>query len=327
MRIVAASYRDARWPLVPRGAARRAGAERTAVIIAVHTEDGATGLGEASPLPGTSIDDIADAHRAMEALAARLPLELATPGHACAVADRITPAPAARFGIETALLVAYAQHLRTSVAQLLAPMPQGELRIAAVVDDEDEAQIAAALGARCLKVKVGGDPDEDIARVRAIARRAPNVSLRLDANRGWAQDDVDRIMAQLAELPIDYVEEPCMDAHELLSCDLPYRIALDESLVELDRASLARALASPRLAALVLKPTLLGGVARCRELAAEAHRHGVAPVVTHTLEGPIGTSACRELARAIGADVPVGLAPHPALVHAARATWSAPTSA
>jgi hypothetical protein len=45
---------------------------------------------------------------------------------------------------------------------------------------------------------------------------------------------------------------------------------------------------------------------------------GVAPIVTHALEGPIGFAACHELARAVGADVPVGLGPHSALQGAYR---------
>lgn len=317
--IVAAEQCELRWPLDPRASARGRHRERHVVVVAVRGDDGTTGLGEAAPLPGVSIDDVADALRAVDGLVARLPIELATPRHASSIADRITGAPAARFAIETALLAAFAQHARTSLARLLSPIPHAELRSAVVVDDEDAAQVAVALGARCLKIKVGGDPAEDIARVRAVARRAPAVPLRLDANRGWPADDVDRILAELRDLPIEYVEEPCRDAHQLLACDLPYRIALDESLVELDPAQLARAVASPRLAALVLKPTLLGGLARCMELAALAHRHGVAPIVSHTLEGPIGTAACHELARAIGADVPVGLAPHPALARFAEA--------
>lgn len=319
MRLVAVDCRELRWPMEPRASARGAGAERRALVVGVRGEDGTTGLGEAAPLPGTSIDELADAVQAVSELAARMPLTLSTPGHASAIADRVTAAPAARFAIETALLSAYAQHAQTSIARLLVPMPHAELRSAIVVDDEDEAQIASALGARVLKIKVGGDAAADIARVRSIARRAPGALLRLDANRGWPAEEVDTILRALADLPIDYVEEPCADAHELLSCDLPYRIALDESLVELDAAQLARALASPQLAALVLKPTLLGGFARCLDLATQAHRHGVAPVVTHALEGPIGTAACGELARAIGADVHVGLSAHPALARFAEA--------
>lgn len=325
IRLGAVDCRELRWPIVPRGSARAIAMpsmdtpERACVIVAVRGADGTTGLGEAAPLSGFSIDSRADAMVAAAALASRMPLELPTPGHAIAIADRITPAPAARFAIETALLSAYAQHTRTSVARLLSPMPHAELRSAVVVDDPAEAAAAFALGARCLKIKVGGDPGADIDRVHAIATHAPGALLRLDANRGWPADDVDRIFVELRGLPIDYIEEPCPEAHLLLACDLPYRLALDESLSELDPAQLARALASPKLAAVVLKPTLLGGLARCMELAQLAHQHGVAPIASHTLEGPVGTAACHELARAIGADVPVGLAPHPALERFAEA--------
>ena len=100
--------------------------------------------------------------------------------------------------------------------------------------------------------------------------------------------------------------------HELLiEPDLPVKLALDESLVELDPAALERALASPLLAAIILKPTLLGGFARCLELAAPHTRTASRRSSRHALEGPIGTAACHELARAIGADVPVGLGRHP----------------
>lgn len=303
MQIVAVDYRIARWTIAPGGAARGL-RERTSLIVAVRDETGATGLGEAAPLPGMSIDALDDATRACDELAARIPLTLATAHDASAIADRITPAPAARFAIETALLVVLAQRARTSVANLLAALPQAELEAAVVVDDKSEALAAVAAGAHCLKIKVGAS---DLARVRSIAAAVPTARLRLDVNRGWPRELVTAHLAALADLPIDYVEEPCRDAHELLATPLALRIALDESLIELGREALDRALRSPQLAALVLKPTLLGGFARCLDLAAVAHRHGVAPIVSHTLEGPIGFAACHELARAVGADVPVGL--------------------
>jgi O-succinylbenzoate synthase len=299
MRIERVAHRIVRWPIEQRGASTR-WREREAVIVAVHGD--ATGLGEAAPLPGMSIDAIDDAVAAVDALSARLPITLETPAHAVAIADRVTAAPAARFALESALLAAYAQHTQTSVAALLAHgRPLAELRSAIVVDQPSEAG-----DARCLKIK--GDRD-----IRAIANAAPMARLRIDANRAWPRDEVLSRMMKLANLPIDFVEEPCIDAHELLGWPLPCRIALDESLVELPPAALERALASPQLAALVLKPTLLGGFSRCLALAALAHRHGVAPIVSHALEGRIGYAACVELARAVGADVPVGLGPHPAL--------------
>ncbi|MEO6774187.1 MAG: enolase C-terminal domain-like protein [Kofleriaceae bacterium] len=308
MRIVAVTARSVRWPLEPRGAARGRWRERESVIVAVRTEDGATGLGEAAPLPGMSIDTLDDAIRATTDLAGCVPIAIDSPGHATGVADRITAAPAARFAIETALLAALAQHARTRIAALWSQIPHAELRSAVVCDDADGARAAVAAGARCVKIKANS-PD----LVLRIAAAVPNVRLRVDANRSWPRSEVMHWLERLALLPIDFVEEPCVDAHELLAQRLPCRIALDESLVDLDPAALARALTSPELAALVCKPTLLGGFARCIELAALAHRHGVAPIVSHSLEGPIGFAACIELARTIGADVPVGLAPHPGL--------------
>jgi o-succinylbenzoate synthase len=309
MRIVDVHTLRVRWRIAPVGAARGRDA-REALIVGVRSEDGATGMGEAAPLNGMSIDALEDAVHAVAELAVRLPVAIDSPGHATGIADRVTAAPAARFAIEAALLSVLAQHARVSVASLWGAVPLAELACAVVVDDELDARAA---NARTLKIKVGADDfAAELARVHRIARAAPGARLRIDANRQWPRGEVVARLHALCALPIEYVEEPCEAAHELLAEPLPLRIALDESLIALAPAALDRALASRGLAAIVLKPTLLGGFARCLALAGAARRHGVAPVVSHTLEGPIGTAACIELARAVGADVAVGLAPHPA---------------
>jgi len=187
--------------------------------------------------------------------------------------------------------------------------------LAAVVDDPDAARRAFAAGIRRLKIKLGADDPPD--RVRAIAAAAPGAVLRIDANRSWPPSEVLDRLAALAALPIEYVEEPCRNVHRLLTGPLPCKLALDESLVELADNDLAAALRSPALAAVILKPALLGGLSACLALAAQARASGVAAVASHTLEGPIGTAACAELALALAVDQPpglaAGLAPHPAL--------------
>lgn len=308
--ITAVHTRVVKWPLEPRGAARGVWSQRVSVIVGVRTANGATGLGEAAPLPGVSSDTLDDVVRACDAFAAQVPLAIAQPADAMAIAARCSASLATRFAVETALLTALAQHKRTSVAALLTPNPLAMLRLAAVVDTIDEAHHATAAGYTCLKIKASS-----VDAVLRIARAVPGVRLRIDANRSWPRAKTIAWLTQLAALPIDYVEEPCMNTHELLRELLPCRIALDESLIALSAAELERALHSPSLAALVLKPTLLGGFASCLDLASLAQRHGVAPIASHALEGPIGTQACFELARAIAVDVPVGLAPHPALAH------------
>src|SRR4030095_15823990 len=50
------------------------------------------------------------------------------------------------------------------------------------------AQWAYAQGFRTMKVKVGMDPEGDVARVRAVREAVgPEVRLGVDANGGWSQ--------------------------------------------------------------------------------------------------------------------------------------------
>jgi L-alanine-DL-glutamate epimerase-like enolase superfamily enzyme len=273
---------------------------------------------------------------------------------AAGLAPMVPPAP--RFAIQTALCDALAREAGVSFATWLAarvapgdtglspaaaraastgtsgPGPAGDrtaLPIAAVVDDIDGALRAYAAGIRCLKIKLAAD--DPASRVHAIAAAVPGVRLRIDANRSWPRAEVAARLEALAALPIDYVEEPCRDAHQLLATPLPYRIALDESLAELSADQLTAALASRQLAAVILKPTLLGSLSACLAIAVRARRAGVAAIVSHGLEGPIGTAACAELALALDgmaaaldrdsiapggtrrARAAVGLAPHPGL--------------
>lgn len=326
MRITGVRARTVRWSLDATGAARGR-TERAAILVEVRTDAGHVGLGEAAPLPGVSTDSLADAAAGIAALVARAPFSLALPledaapapgevvppalAAIAALAAELTASASARFALETALASALAATERRPLAALLDPAPAASLASAVVVDEPEDARRTVAAGARCLKIKVGDEAD--VQRVRAIAAAAPGVALRLDANRAWPPGDVHARLDALRGLPIELVEEPCPAAHELLADALPCPLALDESLATLPDDALATALAARGLAALVLKPTLLGGLARCLALAARARAAGKHAIVTHALEGPVGTAACAELARAIGGPAPVGLAPHPAL--------------
>jgi len=349
MRIVSIATRTLRWPIASRGAARGR-TERAGVVIEVRTDRGVIGLGEAAPLPGMSPDTLGDAERAIAAFAQRPPFELAdreaayalaaaasnlAAGPSPATALPAASSPAACFAIETALLDALARDRRITLAALLEPPTHGtpaiphvrnapstrherpqaihpkRIPLAAVVDDPEAARRAFTAGIRCLKIKLAAG--DDPGRVRAIADAAPDARLRIDANRTWPRAEVAARLAALAHLPIDYVEEPCAEAHRLAAEPLPCQIALDESLAELGPDDLHVALRGPALAALVLKPTLLGGLSAALALAELARRAGVAAIVSHGLEGPVGTAACAELALALGGDHPAGLAPHPAL--------------
>jgi O-succinylbenzoate synthase len=271
-----------------------AGAQRECVIVEARGADGALGLGEAAPLPGRSRDAIADVVRALELVRE---LEVRDAGDVSRIAREVA-SPAARFAVETALL------------GVLSRGEAGAARavtMAVVVADADAARRAYAAGARCLKLKVGRG---DAAKVEQIAAAAPGALLRLDANRAWPAREVAARFEALRGLPIEFVEEPCAELAQLIGTRLALPIALDESLADADAATLDSLLAWPAVGALVVKPTILGGGARCRELAA---RVAVPAIVSHALEGPIGTAACVALARAIGGTHAHGVGAHPAL--------------
>lgn len=136
------------------------------------------------------------------------------------------------------------------------------LSLNALLDDAPQAMIEQATrlrdsGYRSVKVKVARRTvDEEIqlvTRLSGILRS--DQSLRLDANRGWSLEQAVKFGSAVANLPIEYIEEPL---HSPDDCEafwgatgLPY--ALDETLV--DAVDLDR---FPHVAALVIKPTLLG---------------------------------------------------------------------
>ncbi len=345
--IVDLSLRDLAWTLDGRGAARGR-TERVGILLEVRTVDGLVGRGEASPLPGMSAETLEDTRAELTAFVARGPFELVSEQTVFTLAETVA-APAARFAVETALLDVLAQIQGTSIAGLFdeeVPAPtafdEAVVRIrgiverdpaitlvvesgpasATVVDDASDAAAAVRAGARCLKIKIGDQAvADDVARVRAIAAVSDGIPLRLDANRRWPREDAIAHLAAFAGLPIEFVEEPCPGAHELLREALPVSIALDESLDELSTEEIFTALESPHLGALILKPTLLGGFAPCIALAALARFANKPAIVTHTLESDIGRAACAEIARVVSGrrsfttsgEPIVEQAPHPSL--------------
>jgi L-alanine-DL-glutamate epimerase-like enolase superfamily enzyme len=67
----------------------------------------------------------------------------------------------------------------------------------------------ASEGMRLVKMKVGRDPDEDVARVRA-ARDAvgPEVRLMVDANGAYSRKQALEFAERFAEIDVSYFEEP-----------------------------------------------------------------------------------------------------------------------
>lgn len=341
--------------------------ERSILLLRVRDAHGLDGYGEASPLPGYSPDTADACEQALRAISdAELAAldELNAPCDLTLAAAALVPArlPAARFGLEAALLDRLGRRTRRPLWSLLgevvgetrSPRPasthleeapnaqlpiwpnfgQHEALVSAPVPTDGaavglcallptadperalrEAREHVCLGVRTFKLKVGPGRLLESQRVTLQALRGAlgdSVRLRLDANRSLSRDALAATLAALASYEIEFLEEPLLDPEPAEFAASPCALALDESLQALDDATLALFLGVPTCRALVLKPTALGGLQRCIDLAGKARAHGREVVVSHTLEGPIGWSACAELALALAPSRAAGLWP---LVH------------
>jgi L-Ala-D/L-Glu epimerase len=79
-----------------------------------------------------------------------------------------------------------------------------------VLDDPDEMARKAERDARRfqrLKLKLGGRDGLDAERVRAVAA-ATELPLQVDANEGWTLDEALETLPALAELRVEYCEQP-----------------------------------------------------------------------------------------------------------------------
>lgn len=291
--------------------------QRQGWLLRLESAEGLSGWGDAAPLPGFSRETLAEAKRALEVLGEALngqdidPAQVLLPFGAIAQGlDAMGHPPSARFAFDLALADLAAQASGRSIPQILHPDPAVLLSLNGLLMGDSEsvletAERLAAQGYTALKLKVGrGDLEAEAYLVQALRQRVgAAVELRLDANRAWTVELATTFAHAIEGADIAYIEEPLADASELpvLWHDTGMPVAVDESVQEQGEDAI-RGWA----AAAVLKPTLIGGLARTLRLALHARSVGVRPVLSATFESGVGLRGVAALAAATGAE-PAGL--------------------
>jgi muconate cycloisomerase len=152
-----------------------------------------------------------------------------------------------------------------------------------------------------MKVKVGIDPDGDVARVRAVREAVGSpVKLGVDANGGWStpQVAIETICRLRDECDIYFAEQPVPagdhDALAEVRRNVPVPIIADESIYTLaDAKMLARAQAADVFSIYIGKA---GGAGPAREIAAFARSTGIKCTIGSNLELGVGSAAMIHLA-------------------------------
>jgi L-alanine-DL-glutamate epimerase-like enolase superfamily enzyme len=169
-----------------------------------------------------------------------------------------------------------------------APLSSFTIGIPAT-EKELEARVDEAIQYPVLKIKLGSDRDEEI--IRTVRRAAPTKTLRVDANAAWTAKHALRMIDLLAELGVEFVEQP-LPSHDLEGLSfvrerssLP--IIADEScVVATDVAKLAGVVDG-----INIKLSKCGGIREALRMIATARAHGMIVMCGCMIESSLGITA------------------------------------
>lgn len=174
------------------------------VALAVHLADGTIGWGEAPTLPPVTAEDQPTALAGAEAAAGWLVGSSAADWRSLsrALAERLPEQASVRAGIEMAVFDALARQAQMPLYRLFGGSGRELVTDITIPICAPGAagRLAAEYRARgfsMIKVKIGLDTGEDIARLLAIRRGHPDCSLILDANEGYTAEQALGVLAEL----------------------------------------------------------------------------------------------------------------------------------
>jgi len=291
--------------------------QRVGLVVRLE-QDHLMGEGEIAPLPGFSRETLAQAAEAALPLLRRWVagasiLASLDPSAGVKVSHAI-PASVA-FGLSCAL-AELEDRLPTQASYLSVPLCNGD-------SGEFFRRLAALPETRLAKVKVGlTDGKAESRMVNDLLAALPGLHLRLDANRSWTAAAAAGFAAGLEPSHgkrIDFIEEPCATRAESLAFarDTGITIAWDETVREPDFYPRPE----PGVAAIIIKPTLTGSLARCEGLIEAARRAGLTSVISSSIESSLGLTQLARLAHWLTPGVTPGLDTLSALGAQLLRTW------
>ncbi|MEZ6108993.1 MAG: cis-3-hydroxy-L-proline dehydratase, partial [Pirellulaceae bacterium] len=211
--------------------------------------------------------------------------------------------PYVKSGIDMACWDLWGKATGLPVASLLGGVYTESVPLYRAISQEEPEKMAAKVagyrseGYRRFQLKVGGDPDMDILRIRQVREiLEPGDVLVADANTGWLRHQALRVAGAVADLDV-YIEQPCLTYEECLGVrehtTLPF--VLDECVDGVN--PLLRAISERAMDVVYLKISKLGGLTRLKLARDLCVAHGIAMTIEDSWGGDIITSAIAHLAQ------------------------------
>ena len=274
-------------------------------VVAVETDAGVTGHGEVCPLGPAYLPAYAEG--------ARTGIGILAPSLIGLDPTRLYPLNAAmdqamrghpyvKSPIDVACWDILGKVARQPVATLLGGSFGESFPLYRAISQEAPERMAEKVagyrreGYTKFQLKVGGDPDTDIERIRAVRDiLAPSDVLVADANTGWTQHAAMRVAHAVGDMDV-YLEQPCQTYAECLTVrrhtDRPF--ILDEVID--DANMVVRAANDQAMDVVNLKISKVGGLTKARQIRDLCVSLGIAMTIEDTWGGDIVTAAIAHLA-------------------------------
>ncbi len=274
-------------------------------VVEIETDEGISGYGEVCPLgpfylpaygPGTRTGIAELAPHLMgedptEIGKINLIMDTALLGH-----------PYVKSGIDMACWDLLGKKTGLPVCDLLGGRHGDSVALYRAISQEAPDKMAKKIagyrdeGYTKFQLKVGGDPDDDIARIHATRLILDRGEvLTADANTGWLMHEAARVVDGVARLDV-YIEQPCKSYEESLT--IRRRTArpfiLDENIDGLH--ALLRAYGDGAMDVINLKISKVGGLTKARQIRDLCVSLGIAMTIEDSWGGDIITAAIAHLA-------------------------------
>ena len=274
-------------------------------IVGVETDDGLVGYGEVCPLGPFYLPAYADGVRAgLKEVAPHVigldPRELAVLNHRMDAA--LKGHPYVKSGIDMACWDLLGKAAGLPVCVLMGGRFGDAVRLYRAISQESPDAMAGKVegysreGYTRFQLKVGGDPDTDIARIRAVrATLRETDRLVCDANTGWTQHEAMRVVRAVRDEDV-YIEQPCLTYDECLAVrrNTTHPFVLDENIDSLEM--LLRGHADHAMDVVNLKISKLGGLTKTRQARDMCVSIGIAMTLEDSWGGDVTTAAIAHLA-------------------------------
>ena len=274
-------------------------------VVRIETNEGITGHGEVCPLGPVYLPAYAEGARAgIQILAPSLigenPLELGKINRH--MDTTLKGHPYVKSAIDMACWDILGQTTGQPVCNLLGGRYGDDFPLYRAISQESPESMAGkvagyrAEGYRKFQLKVGGDPETDIERIRAVSSELQRGDVLIaDANTGWLMHQATRVVRAVKDIDV-YIEQPCETFEECYSIrkltDHPF--VLDENIDGLP--ILLRANSRQAMDVVNIKISKFGGLTKARQARDLCVSLGIAMTIEDSWGGDIITAAISHLA-------------------------------